>query len=87
MIEKFISIKNIGRFRDCSPRGDVAFRRLTLLFAENGRGKTTLCAIFRSLMTGRHEFISERKTLGASPKTSISCIVSTFSKLVLTIQR
>ena len=71
MIEKFISIKNIGRFRDCSPRGDVAFRRLTLLFAENGRGKTTLCAIFRSLMTGRHEFISERKTLGANGPASV----------------
>lgn len=71
MIEKFISIKNIGRFRDCSPRGDVSFRRLTLLFAENGRGKTTLCAIFRSLMTGRHEFISERKTLGANGPASV----------------
>jgi wobble nucleotide-excising tRNase len=71
MIEKFISIKNIGRFRDCIPRGDVTFRKLTLLFAENGRGKTTLCAILRSLQTGRHEFISERKTLGADNPTSI----------------
>jgi ATP-dependent DNA helicase RecG len=42
MLEKFISIKNIGRFRDCCPRGDVTFRKLTLLFAENGRGKTTV---------------------------------------------
>lgn len=25
MIKKFISIKKIGRFRDCSPRGDVTF--------------------------------------------------------------
>lgn len=65
MIEKFISIKSIGRFRDCNPRGDVSFRKLTLLFAENGRGKTTLCAILRSLQTGQHEFISERKSLGA----------------------
>jgi len=71
MIEKFISIKNIGRFRDCSPRGDVTFRRLTLLFAENGRGKTTLCAIFRSLNTGQHEFISERKTLGTKGTASV----------------
>jgi wobble nucleotide-excising tRNase len=71
MIEKFISIKNIGRFRDCIPRGDVAFRKLTLLFAENGRGKTTLCAILRSLMTGKHEFISERKTLGTTNPASV----------------
>ena len=71
MIEKFISIKNIGRFRDCSPHGDVTFRRLTLLFAENGRGKTTLCAILRSLNTGQHEFISARKTLGANGTASV----------------
>lgn len=71
MIEKFISIKNIGRFRDCSPRGDVCFRKLNLLFAENGRGKTTLCAILRSLQTGQHEFISERKTLGVADSASV----------------
>ena len=71
MIEKFISIKNIGRFRDCTPRGDVSFRKLNLLFAENGRGKTTLCAILRSLQTGQHEFISERKTLGVADSASV----------------
>lgn len=71
MIEKVISIKNVGRFRDCSPRGDVSFRKLTLLFAENGRGKTTLCAILRSLKTGQPEFISERRTLGATDQTSV----------------
>jgi len=71
MIEKFISIKNIGRFRDCSPRGDVTFRKLNLLFAENGRGKTTLCAILRSLQSGQPEFILERKTLGTSDPASV----------------
>ena len=71
MIEKFISIKNIGRFRNCSPRGDVSFRKLTLLFAENGRGKTTLCAIFRSLQTGLSKYISERQTLGTTDSASV----------------
>jgi len=71
MIEKFISIKNIGRFRNCSPHGDVAFRKLTLLFAANGQGKTTLCAILRSLKTGWQEFISERKTLGVNGLASV----------------
>ncbi|MDG6998065.1 MAG: AAA family ATPase [Nitrososphaerota archaeon] len=44
---------------------------MTLLFAENGRGKTTLCAILRSLQTGQHEFISERKTLGADAPAQV----------------
>ncbi len=71
MIEKIISIKNVGRFRDCSPRGDVTLRKLSLVFAENGRGKTTLCAILHSLQSGRHEYISERKTLGAKAPASV----------------
>ena len=71
MIEKFIQIRNVGRFRSCSPRGDVTFRKLTLIFAENGRGKTTLCAILRSLQAGQPEFISERKTLGADGESFI----------------
>ena len=49
MLEKIVQIKNIGRFRDYAASGDVTFRKLTLVYAENGRGKTTLCVILRSL--------------------------------------
>ena len=76
MIEKFISIKNIGKFRDCISRGDVTFRKLTLIFAENGRGKTTLCAILRSLKTGQPEYISERKTLGTDGSAAVQMRVA-----------
>lgn len=72
MIEKFISIKNIGRFRSCIPLGDVTLRRFSLVFAENGRGKTTLCAILRSLQSGDSALITERKTLGeTNPPTAL----------------
>ncbi len=49
MLQRVISIKNVGRFQNYGAAGDVTFRRYTLIFAENGRGKTTLCAILRSL--------------------------------------
>ncbi len=64
MLEKIVQIKSVGRFLNYSASGDVTFRKLTLVYAENGRGKTTLCAILRSLQTGQQEFIAERKTLG-----------------------
>lgn len=66
MLEKIVRIKNIGRFLDYAAKGDVTFRKLTLIYAENGRGKTTLCAILRSLQSGQPEFISERQTLWAT---------------------
>ena len=66
MLEKIVQIKSIGRFRNYAANGDVTFRKLTLVYAENGRGKTTLCAILRSLQTGQTEFVAERKTLAAT---------------------
>ena len=65
MLQRIISIKNVGRFQNCDAMGDVTFRRFTLVFAENGRGKTTLCAILRSLFTNTPAFIIGRKTLGS----------------------
>jgi len=65
MLQKIISLKNIGRFRDCTAAGDVTLRRFTLFFSENGRGKTTLCAILRSLFTNTPALIIGRTTLGS----------------------
>jgi len=62
--KKFISIKNVGRLVNCAQQGPELGRN-NLLFAENGRGKTTLCAVLRSLQSGDPAHIQERKTIGA----------------------
>lgn len=54
MPRKIIAIKNVGRFLSYSASGNVELKRYNLIFAENGPGKTTLCAILRSLHLGRH---------------------------------
>jgi len=64
MLQRIISIKGVGRFRNCGAAGDVTFRRYTLVFAENGHGKTTLCAILRSLGTNAPALVLGRATLG-----------------------
>jgi len=65
-IKKILNIKNIGRFVSCAQKGPE-FRRFNFIFAENGRGKTTLCAIWRSLQTGDPAHIVERKTISPTP--------------------
>lgn len=65
MLQKIVAIKSIGRFRDCKAAGDVTLRRMTLVFSENGRGKTTLCAILRSLFTNTPALVMGRRTLGS----------------------
>ena len=66
MIRKIISIKNIGRFENCCWRGGAQFESTALIYAENGRGKSTFCDVLRSFQTGTPDFILGRKRLGAT---------------------
>ena len=68
---KIISVKNIGRFLNAVASGDVTFRHNTLVFAPNGRGKTTLCAILRSLKHGEPAYITGRRSLGSPDQPEV----------------
>ena len=73
MINRLQLLRNIGQFDNVSPPPDTAFTPFTLLYAENGRGKTTLAAILRSLATGEPAYITERKRLGSQHPPHIIC--------------
>jgi wobble nucleotide-excising tRNase len=66
MISRLRLIRNIGQFNSVSPPTSIVLRRLTLIFAENGRGKTTLSAILGSLNSGDPIPIRERRRLAAT---------------------
>ena len=74
MLKKFVTIKNVSRFKNFSARGDIELKRLSLLFAENGRGKTTLCAVLRSLQSGVGAHVIGRTTLGSTDAAEISIL-------------
>ena len=65
MIHRIKLLKNIGLFDSVTGNDSPCFRKLTLVFAENGRGKTTLTAVLRSLATGSPQLIKERHRLGS----------------------
>lgn len=73
MLKKILSIERVGKFVSCKPKGDVELRRLNLIYAENGRGKTTLCDILHSLQTGNADYLRGRGTLGhvGEPKVEL----------------
>ena len=66
MLKKIISIKNVGRFRNSAAPGNRELARHTFIVGANGYGKTTICAVMRSLKTGDASHIVGRKTLGVS---------------------
>jgi len=42
MLQRLITLDNVGLFRKDVPKA-LDFAQFTLIYAENGRGKTTLC--------------------------------------------
>ncbi len=75
MIDQINLLRNIGQFDSVSPTADMIFTPFTLVYAENGRGKTTLASIFRSVANGDSEIVEERRRLGSAhaPHIVLSC--------------
>lgn len=76
MLQRIISIRNVGRFKNCAAIGDVTFRHYTVIFAENARGKTTLCDILRSLSTNAPAIVIGRMTLGSPTLPEIQLLAA-----------
>lgn len=62
MLKKIIAVKGIGLLHDATG-GSQPFDKTTLIYAENGRGKSTLASVFHSCATGDASLINNRKTL------------------------
>lgn len=61
-------IQNIGRFEKGQSVADARFGPCTLVFGENGWGKSTLADLLRSLTTNNPDILIGRKTLAGGPE-------------------
>lgn len=65
MLEAITNVSNLGLFQS-STSGDVPFAKVTRIYGENGRGKTTLCSLFRSLSAPDTAELNRRRTIDAN---------------------
>ena len=65
MIHRIQLLRSIGQFDSVQAAANLPLARLTLVYSENGRGKTTLAAVLRSLASGDPLPIAERRRLAA----------------------
>lgn len=65
MVRSFNLLRNVGKFDNVTAGAQHPFSRLTVIYAENARGKTTLAAVLRSLASGRADLVTERARLGS----------------------
>src|SRR3989338_2402052 len=63
MLEKFGSVNKIGLFENYSHSSGCDFGEVTLIYGENGVGKSTLAAILDSLREGNADEIIRRRSL------------------------
>jgi wobble nucleotide-excising tRNase len=77
VLTAFRLIKRVGKFRDVTAGRGLPLDRLTLIYADNGRGKTTLSAILRSLSLGDPAPILKRRRLGETDQPEVIIDTST----------
>jgi len=65
MILRFALLRNVGQFDNVAEGAKLPLAALSLIYAENGRGKTTLSAILRALATTSAVPVSERHRFGS----------------------
>src|SRR6266478_900828 len=75
MLNRIQLLRNVGQFDSVDAGATILLDRYVLVYAENGRGKTTLTAILRSLATGDPVPIGERRRLAAAnpPHVVLQC--------------
>lgn len=76
MIRKIVAIKNVGRFRNSAAAGNPELAKHTFIVGANGYGKTTICAILRSLKIGDPSQVLGRRTLGVTDAPSIELLLA-----------
>src|SRR3990170_7864076 len=75
-IQKIVQVKNIGKFENYSAYADVTFADITIIYGENGKGKTTLRSIFRSLKSGNVALLTEKKRVGITQPIVINILLA-----------
>jgi wobble nucleotide-excising tRNase len=65
VLERLKLIRNIGKFDSVVSGQNLPLTKLTLIYAENARGKTTMASILRSMAISNATLITERHRLGA----------------------
>lgn len=74
MLSKVLSIEGVGLLHDAKGGAKNPFRKATLLYAENGRGKSTFASLLASCAARDAELVEERVTIDAGVKPTAKLI-------------
>jgi wobble nucleotide-excising tRNase len=70
MISKIVKLLGVGTLHEPLPNGPISLGKRTIIFGENGCGKSTFVAVLRSLSQGTGEALRGRGTIGGEHEPS-----------------
>lgn len=70
MLEKILKLEGVGLFANPLAKA-VEFKQATLIYADNGRGKSTLSAVMRACATADAQAMTARATIGGTGETRV----------------
>lgn len=70
MLEKVVRIDNVGVIRSGVPKA-LDLDKVTLIYADNARGKSTLSALLKACAAGDAAHVCQRKTVGATASQNV----------------
>jgi len=74
-LDKIIDVQKVGRFQKLHVPTGIRFSKLTLIFGENGWGKSTIADILRSVSTGEPKILTGRETLASAGNQKVILLV------------
>lgn len=75
MINKIVKLTGIGMLHEPLSTGAISLRQKTVIFGENGSGKSTFVAVLRSLVQGTGDAIRGRKTIGGKQEQRVEFLI------------
>jgi wobble nucleotide-excising tRNase len=84
MIRKILKLQNVGLLQDATQNGEVTLSQVTAIYADNGRGKTTLASVFRACQLGDAGRLNARKTIDAANGPEVKFLLPTGSHVEFT---
>ena len=75
MISKILKLQNVGLLQDATQGGAVTLGQVTAIYADNGRGKSTLTAVLRACQLGDAGRLNARKTIDAANAPEVKLLL------------
>lgn len=82
MIAKLLKIQNVGLLRDATETGAIGLSKVTMVYADNGRGKSTFGALLRDWQLGDGARVMARRTIDTKDDPHIGLLLSDGQKAV-----